>query len=240
MRKAIIFCALWAGAAYAAGSGSVVASFRSPCTVVYGLDYEDGYLYHAAGSQAYRIYKTTTTGSVVKTIYSRVPAFGVEYIATHAGSYFWVCNVEKKGYRLTTSGSVVSSFTGPGEGVGITFDESDVWYSHGPRVEGIYRLTTRGSVISSFYARGVVPEGIEWDGSHLWVADSNSRAIWRLTVMGSVVEYIPRPGRHVKGVTWDGKYIWYSDNLDKWVYCMTVGTSGYGPASLGKVKAVYR
>ncbi|MEE9457946.1 MAG: hypothetical protein V3W11_12445, partial [bacterium] len=73
----MFYVCLGTATALATGSGSIVSSFRTPCTNgVYGIDYHGGYLYHAEGGNLHVFYKTTTAGSVVETIRNYTSATG--------------------------------------------------------------------------------------------------------------------------------------------------------------------
>lgn len=239
MRKAIIACAFLAGAAFGTESGSVVSSFRTPCTNgVYGIDYHDGRLFHAEGGAANVIYETTTTGSLLGTI--PVGPYPAAIGIDRTDVEFWTCRYYRGlVHRLTTAGSLIRSFERSSGGDGITYGEGCLWYADSP---WIYRLTVNGSVMGSFRAPSAYVYGLCWDAPYLWLSDpgTTSGSIFQITTTGSVVRSIPRPGQRPVGVTWDGKYIWYTNPADQWVYRMTVTMTGVAPASLGRVKALYR
>jgi hypothetical protein len=222
-------------AALATGDGSIVASFpgvRPTCD----LDWHGGYLYQASGAA---IWEITTSGSFVRTIPigSYVQPVGVERTDVE----FWTCRMAgSTGYihHLTTTGSYLNSFTTPFSGRGIAYGGGYLWCTSG---SAVYKITTVGSVVSSFPKPGNYVSGISWAGPYLWVSDEwTGGAIYQVTTSGSVVRSIFRPSQRPYGVAWDGRYVWYTDVLINWIYAMTVAVTSAEPASLGRVKAVFR
>lgn len=222
------------------GAGSIISSFRSPSSYVMGLGYHSPYIYHSDYSGT-RIHQTTTTGSVVRTIPGRSGILGVDF----TGTYFWICCYTSPYYiyQLTSAGSVVRSFSGLAAGYGCTFDGTYVWVSSA-RSYNVYRFTTTGSFVTSFRGPGSFPGGLDWANGYLWLGDwpSSGAGIFRLTTTGSVVEsYRPVPsGGRSAGVAWDGSYIWYSDYSNSYIYQMDTVLTSVVPASVGKIKSIYR
>jgi sugar lactone lactonase YvrE len=67
----------------------------------------------------------------------------------------------------------------------------------------------------SYPAPGPHPEGLAWDGTHLWSADWETRKIYRHAVTDSGITVVgffdaPRPesGTRPVGLTWDGSALW--------------------------------
>jgi hypothetical protein len=237
MYRVVVLCALATAAAWATENGSVVSSFRSPCTNgVYGIDYHGGHLFHADAGAAGVIYETTTTGSLVRTIPVGpvVAATGID----RTDIEFWTCRATGVVYRLSTAGSYINSFQGPSGGADITYAEGCLWYTAHPY---IYRLAVNGSIMGSFPAPPRAARGICADPPHLWVADvaTGYGALYEITTGGVFVRSIPQPGHRPWGVTWDGYYLWYTDYQNDWVYRITVAMTDVVPASLGRARAAY-
>jgi hypothetical protein len=241
MRKGILLTAcLFLVAGTALGAGSIISSFRSPAAYVMGMGYYSPYLYHADYTNR-RIYTTTTTGSVVRSISSPAGTLGVDF----TGTYFWVsCYSPRMVYQLTSTGSAVRSFTPAADGYGITFDGTYVWFSSARSGNMIYQYTTAGSLIKSMSGPGSFNGGLDWANGYIWVGDwpPTNAGVFRITTAGSVVEsYRPVPsGGRSAGVAWDGGYLWYSVNAANWVYKIDTVMTSILPSSLGKIKSIYR
>ena len=237
----VVLAAAGAGVAGATG-GSVVASFRSPhaAGTPRGMAHatQHGRLYHVSNTSDI-IYATDTAGSVIKSFACPGDTWGVE----GGQHYFWTCTRSATGviYRINTSGSIEASFPAPANATGITRDETHLWVSSGTS-DYVYRITTTGSLVASFAAPAGESAGLDWDGTYLWLADGATAgsAIYRLTTAGSVVWSFEVPFGRAAGVAWDGTHIWYcSSTTPKYVYRVTAGGIGVGPASFGRIKALF-
>lgn len=241
MRKGIsltVCLVLVAGTAF--GAGSIISSFRSPCSYVMGMGYHSPYLYHADYTTS-RIYTTTTTGSVVRSMSAPASSLGVDF----TGTYFWVaCYSPSMIYQLTSTGSTVRSWSGPASGYGITYGGTYVWFSSARSGNNIYQYTTVGSLVRSFRGPGTFNGGLDWANGYIWVGDwpATNAGVFRITTTGSVVEsYRPVPSRgRSAGVAWDGGYLWYSENTSRYVYKIDTVLTSIVPTSIGKIKSIYR
>lgn len=238
----------WAASAAATG-GLILRSFESPCNDrTDGIDYRGGYIYHANFNGPCEVLKTTVTGSLVSSLPEPAYACDVDF----TGLVYWVYSYwpqvpRDRIYRLSQDGSVVASFAAPSYGYGVTFDGANLWYSTAGSHywNYVYKLTTGGSVLSSFqgpHGHGYLNKGLDWGGSYLWLAQASAASglIYQMTTAGSVVYSMFMPGREVTGVAWDGRYVWFADGGAGWVYQMTWSGVGVAPASIGKVKALFR
>ena len=240
--RALIVAGVVLVAAAAFAAGSIISSFRSPSEYVSGMAYHSPYLYH--GSQrTVNINVTTTTGSLVRRIRALTAIWDVDF----TGTYFWVSTWTSPYwvYRLTSTGSVMGSFRGPARGYGITYDGRYLWYSSPDAGNMVWQLTTAGSVVSSFKGPGSYNGGLDWDSrGYLWLCDwpGSGGGVFRMTTVGSVVEsYRPIPaGRRPSGCAWDGNYVWYCTYNSRYVYQLDTVITSIVPASLGKVKALFR
>ncbi|HUU56583.1 MAG TPA: hypothetical protein VMW93_04510 [bacterium] len=222
-----------AAAALATGNGSIIASFGSDWAR--GFDYHGGYLYfaHSINNQ---IHVRTTTGSYVSTIYvgAYVKANGI----ARTDAEFWTCSSTGYIHHLNTGGGLLDSFTIPFNAQAIEYGGGYLWCTSGA---ALYKITTSGSVVSSFPAPGSSVYGVSWDAPYLWVCEgSYSGAIYQVTTSGSIIRSIPRNGHQPYDVAWDGRYVWYTNYSPNWVYAMTIAMTSVEPASLGRVKAVFR
>jgi len=223
---AITLCAATAFA----GTASIVASWPSPCSAqVYGIDYYGNYLYHA--DNGVYIYKTDTTGSLVDRL--RMPIVSTDIDRIDSG--FWTCNYSGYIYHLTTTGSIFKYFPAPSKrGYGITYDGYYLWYSDGIY---IYKLTNTGSVIKSFKPLTADVAGVCSNLPYLWLAGYSAYNVYQLTQNGSIADSFAI-NQKAMGIAWDDSYVWYAG--EEWVYKMKPNFTSIAPASLGRVKALYR
>ena len=224
---AITLCAATAFA----GTASIVTSFISPCNPgdVYGIDYYDGSLYHAGGATSGYIYRTTTDGSTISSFKHR--ASGID----RTWSEFWTSFYSARLiYRLSTTGTVIRTIEAPGLGPGVAYGEGFLWYSTGSE---IYKLLVDGSIVESFKTPKVGATGVCWDDPNLWLAVYPAGTIYKITQTGSIIGSTQTKGNPY-GVSWDGSYLWYT--AIGWVYKAKVNFTSIAPASLGRVKALYR
>jgi hypothetical protein len=244
---AFLSAALAGGAA--ASGGSIIRSFESPCNdCTDGIDYRGGYLYHANFNGPCEIIKTTTAGSRVSSLTDPTYVRGVDFTGAVYWVYsFWPQVPRDRIYRVTEAGSLAASFAAPSNGYGVTYDGEHLWYSTAGSHywNYVYKLTTKGSVVSSFQAphgKGYLNKDIDWGDSCLWLAQSSSAGgfIYQMTTAGSVVFSIFLQGREPTGVAWDGKRVWFADGGNDWVYQISWSGVDVAPASIGKVKALFR
>ncbi|MFB3050078.1 MAG: Ig-like domain-containing protein, partial [Acidimicrobiia bacterium] len=124
-------------------------------------------------------------------------------------------------YELSTTGTVLSSFTPPGSSpAGMTWDGTNLWLAD-KGTDLIYKLDTAGNVLSSFAAPGADTRGITWDGSNLWVADTGTDLIYKLDATGGVLSSFAAPSADPVGLTWDGTNLWVADKNTNLIYEIT-------------------
>ena len=121
-------------------AGTVVDSFDSPCMHPNGLAFDGTYLWIA--DHVYKIYRITTSGTVVDSFDSPDhPGFYPSGLAFD-GTYLWIASRENTDtiFKITTSGTVVDSFDGPGYNPsGLAFDGTYLWIaSH--KTDKIYKI----------------------------------------------------------------------------------------------------
>ena len=237
--KGIVALVAVLAAVSSAGDVSIVASWRSPSVITFGIDYYGGYLYHATPTES-RITVTTLTGSIITWLPDVTRGWDLDRTPVE----FWVAVGSGRGIaRLSTTGSFIRQVSTPGNlGLGITYGEGCLWYATLSTTPYLYRLTVNGSVMSSFQLPGRSPGGLFWEASTLWYADAAnpSGSIYHLTTTGSVLDSITVPNTRPAGITWQGPYLWYTDYNNHYVYQARYSPVGVTPASLGRVKAMYR
>jgi hypothetical protein len=219
-----------------AGFGDVVSSFPHPGGVgLYGLAWDGSYLWFA-GQPASVFLRTNTTGSIVGSF-----DIGATYTyirgLTFDGAYLWYSSRDTVGYtyyRITTTGSFVSDF-----GVLPTFGPGVAW--EGPYLWcGPAKVTTGGSFVASFRRPFKMETDQGWYGHKLWLGGPGNH-MYNVTTGGSVAASFPVPGGGAaEGTAFDGEYLWVINRDNKWVYRIDIDVVGVDPASMGKVKAIYR
>jgi len=165
-------------------------------------------------------------------------SYGYFYGATYDGEYLWSCESQPgrgKTYfrRFTVAGSLAGRFEKNYEShAGMTWEPGYLWQEK-------FKYTTSGSLVASF-APPFYPNDLAWDGHYLW-AGGNGVYMTKLTTKGSIVTSFPAPGGvGASGATFDGNYLWYVNGGRGWAYQVDIEVVGVAPASMGKVKALYR
>ena len=125
------------------------------------------------------------------------------------GGYLWSSGSPTVHFvRLTTNGSVVSSFRigagGYGYSEGATWDGAYLWYSWHlfgyPAI--VERVTTTGSYVSDFRTDIIGGSaGLAWENDGLWCRNK------KYTPAGSFISSF-KPRRGLADMAWDGHYLW--------------------------------
>jgi hypothetical protein len=266
MRKAALIVA--ASAAVATGAfatsylGSIVGSFNATAQVGSSNYYPLGLAYDGAefwtGHSRYAA-EWTVTGSRKSMYYINA---GVNYETAYdrGANRLYAINKLSSTYSVLgidpSSGSIVNSFVVPSPFTtpqGLTFGGgylyiADMYQSR------ILKTTTTGSVVSSINPAVFAIKGLAWDGDtsggpYLFACEANSNhTIHQINPSsGSVVKSFAGPAfaGNIIGLTWDGTYLWACQNyIGNYMYAFQFiaydPNVGISPASLGKVKALYR
>jgi hypothetical protein len=231
--------ALLTGATAFAGFGDIISSFPLPSELLdsQGLTWDGAYLWSCDNAAVFRL---TTVGSIVSS-FQECPGYSELWGAAYDGSYLWIsdqtlfnpCHVT----RYTTTGSGVGGFTLYNYGgAGLTWDNGYVWVGEG-------KYTTSGSLVSSF-STGYGLCDTAFVGHYMWASGPDLTYVYQWTTTGSLVASFPSPdGGQPAGKTFDGQYLWVVSvkaSLPYWAYQIDIGVTGADPASLGKIKALYR
>jgi len=245
---AIVIVALSAGLKAQSWPPSLVESFPAPPGAM-DVAFEGwGPLYVFAPGTPSRVYELTTRGSIVRSFTIAVPggARGFTYDG-YSISRLWVSNrLNGYIYAFTTAGSLTSSFLCPvGKPYGLGFSVYNPVRGSGLfascRDENlIVRLNpTTGSLLSSF--AGPASAVIGYD-DWLCVDRDSNYLYWDYYREWRVLDTLPaRPWGVGTGVLWP---------TDQWVrgfvLCRNdyiyfyMGYSAVAPASLGRIRALYR
>jgi hypothetical protein len=230
-----VFITLACAATAFGGFGDMVSSFPHPGGVgLYGLAWDGSYLWFA-GQPASVFLRTNTTGSIVGSF-----DIGATYTyirgLTFDGAYLWYSWGDiVMGYhynRTTTTGSFVGCFGGP-DYPGVAYDSTYLWC-------GPAKFTTGGSFVASFRRPFKMETDQGWYGHKLWLGGPGNH-MYNVTTRGSVAASFPVPGGGAaEGTAFDGEYLWVINRDNKWVYRIDIDVVAVDPASMGKVKAIYR
>jgi hypothetical protein len=253
MKTFVLCCGLlaFAGAAFFVGEaesalGDVVSSFPSPLTPTSssGLAWDGAYLWSCHPPRTY-FYCISTTGTIV-TSFKIGASYGEYDGATYDGEYLWY--VEHQSFRpsyyiqRTKTGSFVNWFILGDYGfAGLASEKGCLWTGVNFRPLGIcgVKLTTTGSWVSSFKAPFTLAD-LAWDGHYLWSCGPGHH-MYRITAKGSITASFPVPGlMGSRATTFDGNYLWVENPEVGWFYQIDIGVVAVTPASLGRVKALFR
>jgi hypothetical protein len=170
-----------------------------------------------------------TGGSVVASFRSPhasgVPR-GMAY-ASPSSRLYHVSSTKDTIYATETDGSVVGSFSCPGDTRDVEAGEDYFWTCTYSATGVIYRINTSGSIEASFLAPANAT-GITLDATYLWVSSSTTNYVYRVTTAGSVVASFAAPGSDTAGLDWDGRYLWLAD-------APTTGSALYRLTTTGSV-----
>jgi glutamine cyclotransferase len=82
-----------------------------------------------------------------------------------------------------------------------------------------------GDTVKSFMSPFFCPQGLTFDGNHLWNVDRKSDMIYKINPeSGSVLDSIPSPGYVPRGMTWDGRRLWCIDAEEERIYAINPTT----------------
>jgi hypothetical protein len=150
----------------------------------------------------------------------------------------WIADaLQKKIYKVDTSGNIITSFIFPGDiPSGVVFDGKYLWISEtldnwnwqgSPK---IYKVDDLGNVAYSFESPGPGPIGLAYDGTHLWIADVIDNRIYETDLLGNVIDSFTAPttSNAVTGyeLAYDGKYLWFRGNEYDYKKIYKLDTSG--------------
>lgn len=155
--------------------GSIVRSMYGPPSSM-GVHFTGTYFWVCTYATSL-IVRLSSNGSFLESFNGPAPGYG---IATN-GTYFWYSSARSGNmvWQLTTTGSIVRSFSGPGTlNGGLDWDARGyLWLADWarPGSGGVFRITTVGSVVESYrpVPNGGRSSGCAWDGFYLWYCDLN-------------------------------------------------------------------
>jgi hypothetical protein len=242
--------------------GSIISSFFAKYIpnegFPVGITYGNGYIWVA---YAYDLVtkRRPDNGSIVASF--KLESWGQELAWEESHKYIynvgWFAGIY---WSDSTTGSTVGSFPNP-HGIrtleGIEYDDSTpsrpIWV-YDQLSQTVWNLTSVGSIVASFVIPATI-EGLAYDadtaGGYYLFAGARSTPSYvfvvnarTLSIISSFVAPVADGG--ISDLSWDGRYLWALENgpppaKPGWVYRFVAHSSPYvAPASLGKIKALYR
>jgi hypothetical protein len=258
MKKTIAFAvlaALAASASYGA-LGEVLASWEVPLySDMNGITFEGEYIwlkYKIPQGEDKRVLKCTKTGSIVSRIalpypppvfYSRGLAFDGEYLWTVYE--YWHIPYYDSFRKYTTTGSYAGGFAihvnyGP-QSEAVAWDGQYLYTDEtSPRPYRIGKYTTAGTLVATFPMTVGVGSDMAYYKRQLWYYGGGG-LVYGVTLNGSVVASFAAPGGSCAGTAFDGEYLWTADrNTPQYIYKVDIDVVDVAPASVGRVKAIFR
>ena len=250
---AISILALALPAAAGAGLGDVLASWETPYPSrdFNGIAYDGEYVWvkHSLSDTQW-VFRCTKTGSVVAEIAFPYPAPAYHsYGLTFDGAYLWTIYhywhiPYYDDYRkYTTTGSYAGGFSRPyiWGSEALTWDGQYIFTEFPMGGDPAAKYTTTGSLIASFPMPVRICSDIAYYRRQLWYYGGGG-FVYGVTLNGSVTASFPAPGGRCNSAAFDGEYLWTlgANSYPQYVYKVDIDVVGVAPASLGRVKALYR
>lgn len=247
----VIALGVGAASAYAA-LGDVVNSFRAPGPSVRGMARSSTRLHVLVFGNPARVYRVSpTTGSVYGS-WALGCSDNCRGLAFSEGGHIWIGNYgnDRVYDCAATTGSVYRSWnaghdpfglaaycTGDG-GIGTKailssdYTPSECW-RHAP---------SGGRIVSSFTIPKSSYFDIAWDHRNrlVWMGFPPN-VIYGYNLSGSIVASFTVPNTYPYGLAYFGENLWVGCDGNDYVYVVKCpGNIGVAPASVGRVKALYR
>lgn len=241
--------ALTFGTSTFAGFGQVVASFPAPAANPSGLAWAKGDLYCFCETSPYLIWKVNPNNGKVLGSFKFVKAGADTVGLGHDGKYFWAGNgATDRVYRFAWGGSVASSFkAGWNVGWGFAWSGFHLWGTErsGEPPYSYFQMRIDGKVLRSYSDYYEIYDPA-WDGRLLWFPEYDDfekkfRVIAVDVSNGIAVASFNAPAEGVRGSTYDGSYLWVGTAAGNGrLWKVDVGGVGVAPASLGRVKVLFK
>ncbi len=269
MRKVIFVAAVSALAITPALAdfGDVICSWKAPTKPGYwstcrGLAWDGKYIWcncrYGTGmsSDIYRC--VPSTGSTVSSFHTYYP-YGKTSGAANYRKYrgvdiiellvYYEIERERYIYRLNFKGKILGSVrvTNPPYLIGIADDGTDNWVVGltSAYLPGVFKLNSAGSVVSSFNLRDATYRGIAIQGDFFWLSVEDmgpyeTFGAQKIRPGGSIAASFGRFGQSIFDCTYENKHLWIvTDN--NIVRCVDVSNApAVAPASVGRIKALFR
>lgn len=214
-----------------AGFGDVVFQFAGPSGRPSGLCF-DGSDICVADSTSNIIFRYDpsngqSVGSLVLGAGWQIGGLGWD------GAFFWM----GEDFTMTikqihpTSGIEIDFVGAPADSNvsiwGVAYGNGNVWSTNHSSPSAVYEQDPiSGFVFTEFQAPGAEASGLAFDGSDMWVADTEKDSIFRVSQTGTVEVGFPAPGAEPKGLGFDGTYLWNVDAGTNLVYKIDISETG--------------
>ena len=258
MRTIIVIVAVAVSAAFVpaaeAGWGSFVSSFESPGPYPAGISYKSELIYVSTHNLV--VWRLNRNGSVVNSYYTNVARQAGMTVGTVGGTtYYWVVpTYPAYVYRFVDNSSTMSgSFSVPSFEEagwrGLAFkDAAHMYYTDG-KGRVLYMLHPMTGSVYASYSLPFRPNEVAYDDrgpGYLWMTCADDKSIYQCRLAGSVVaSFSVSAYGYPQGCGFDGEYLWvgcgYPTQGEDYVVQFDVRSEPVvEPASIGKVKALYR
>jgi hypothetical protein len=242
-----------------AGMGDVLTSWPAPgeYTVINGIAFEGDYIWLKDRDCGFGgVVKCTTSGSVIKEIGFPFRGTAESNGLAFDGNYLWTIYFPLPGpvrydfyVKYTTTGSEAGVFAVHPDilylpSVSVSWDGQYVWTDE--RRKGVDKkagkYTTAGSLLGTFSVPGKWGTDAAYYNDQLWYGTSYPYdTVFGGVIGGDVVASFPAPGGSCYAVGFDGEYLWTADrNRPQYIYKVDIEVVAVAPASVGKIKTLYR
>ena len=72
-----------------------------------------------------------------------------------------------------------------------------------------------GTTLATIKSPGPSPQGLSWDGEHLWVADKDERKIFKVNPEDGAQLFSIAFDGELAGPAWDGTHVWQADRTSR-------------------------
>ncbi len=258
----LLFVALAACSA-SARLGDLVASFDNVgASTHYGLAADAYYVYTFHYTPPYDIYRMLrTTGSFVSSYPCPLGTTGYDFyvrgLSYGGGVLLYINNYYQRrvGRFYNSTGSLVSTWTWSTSmpyryGICCTHDGTNYGsYIYQSYYDGnFWYSTTAGSLVSSFKIAATYDTDLAWDYGNrmIWYPNYSTGYVYGITTQGSILASwrVPSAVSYPYGIAYYGYYLYVTTSSGTpdeyiWIYDCP-GTVGLTPASVGKVKALFK
>ena len=242
-----------------AGMGDVLTSWPAPKTynVINGIAFEGEYIWLKHWRcEGGAVYKCTKSGNVVNEISFPFHYYDTSYGLAFDGIYLWTIYHQPVGIpkydhyvKYTTNGSVASVFWAHkyplyNSSKSISWDGQYLWTYEKLASQSKYdaaKYTTTGTLIGTFTVPGVWRTDAAYYNYQLWTGGSSGYVYGMNIGAGTLVGSFDAPGGSCGAIGFDGEYLWTADkNTPQYIYKVDIDVVDVAPASVGRVKALYR